>query len=259
MSKFFSSWYKNRFFQSKRKYMSKYCFLAFFAILGLTSCRFFGKHVNGNGIIKTEDRPVSAFKQVEANGDIKLFVTQGDLKPVKIEGDENILRYIEVTQEGDRIIIQTKHGITIHPSGDLNVYVTSPSFKSIEVSGASDIIGQNKVTSTDELSLQASGAGDIKMEVDAPKINAGISGSGSVNLKGQAKDLDIDLTGAGHAHCYDLLAENTKVEISGAGSADVYASVKLNASVSGAGNINYKGNASVSQQISGAGSVNKTD
>jgi hypothetical protein len=239
--------------------MNKYCFLAFFAILGLTSCRFFGKHVNGNGIIKTEDRPVSAFKQVEANGDIKLFVTQGDLKPVKIEGDENILRYIEVTQEGDRIIIQTKHGITIHPSGDLNVYVTSPSFKSIEVSGASDIIGQNKVTSTDELSLQASGAGDIKMEVDAPKINAGISGSGSVNLKGQAKDLDIDLTGAGHAHCYDLLAENTKVEISGAGSADVYASVKLNASVSGAGNINYKGNASVSQQISGAGSVNKTD
>jgi hypothetical protein len=239
--------------------MRKYCFLAFFAILGLTSCHFFGKRVKGNGIIKTEERPVSAFKQVEANGDIKLFVTQGDLKPVKIEGDENILRYIEVTQDGDRIIIQTKHGITIHPSGDLNVYVTSPTFKSIEVSGASDIIGQNKVTSADELSLQASGAGDIKMEVDAPKINAGISGSGSVNLKGQAKDLDIDLTGAGHAYCYDLLAENTKVEISGAGSADVYASIKLNASVSGAGNINYKGNASVSQQISGAGSVNKTD
>ena len=162
--------------------MRKYCFLAFFAILGLISCRFFGKRVNGNGIIKTEERPVSAFKQVEANGDIKLFVSQGDLKPVKIEGDENILRYIEVTQEGDRIIIQTKHGITIHPSGDLNVYVTSPSFKSIEVSGASDIIGQNRVTSTDELSLQASGAGDIKMEVDAPKINAGISGCGSVSL-----------------------------------------------------------------------------
>jgi Putative auto-transporter adhesin, head GIN domain len=239
--------------------MSKYCFLAFFAILGLTSCRFFGKRVQGNGIIKSEERPVSAFKQVEANGDIKLFVTQGDLKPVKIECDENILRYIEVMQDGDRITIQTKHGISLHPSGDLNVYVTSPSFKSIEVSGASDIIGQNKVTSTDELSLQASGAGDIKMEVDAPKINAGISGSGSVNLKGQAKDLEIDLTGAGHAYCYDLLAENTKVEISGAGSADVYASVKLNASVSGAGNINYKGNASVSQQISGAGSVNKTD
>jgi len=239
--------------------MRKFSFLVFIAILGMTSCRFLGKRVHGNGVIKTEERPVTAFKEVEASGEIKLYVAQGDLKPVRIEGDENILRYIEVIQEGDRITIQTKQGVNLQPSGDLNVYVTSPAFKSIDVSGSSDIIGQNKITSTDELSLQASGAGDIKMEVDAPKIMAGISGSGSINLKGQAKDLDIDLSGAGHAYCYDLLAENTKIDISGAGSADVYASVKLDASVSGAGNINYKGNASVSQQISGAGSVKKTD
>ena len=231
--------------------MRKLSFLVFIAILGMTSCRFLGKRVHGNGVIKTEERPVTAFKEVEASGEIKLYVAQGDLKPVKIECDENILRYIEVIQEGDRITIQTKQGVSLQPSGDLNVYVTSPAFKSIDVSGSSDIIGQNKITSPDELSLQASGAGDIKMEVDAPKIMAGISGSGSINLKGQAKDLDIDLSGAGHAYCYDLLAENTKI--------DVYASVKLDASVSGAGNINYKGNASVSQQISGAGSVKKTD
>jgi hypothetical protein len=48
------------------------------------------------------------------------------------------------------------------------------------------------------------------------------------------------------------------VAISGAGSAEVYASVKLDATVSGAGNVNYKGNASeVNQHVSGAGSVKK--
>jgi hypothetical protein len=239
--------------------MRKLYFLLFITFLALASCRFLGKRIHGNGVITSVEKTVSPFKQVDANGDIKLIVTQGDLKPVKIEGDENILSYIEVIQEGDRITIQTKPGINLIPSGDLNVYVTSPTYKSIEVSGSSDIIGQNKITSTDELSLQASGAGDIKMEVDAPKISAGISGSGSVNLKGQAKDFNVDLTGAGHAYCYDLLTENTTVQISGAGSAQVYASVKLKADVSGAGNINYKGNASVSQQISGAGSVNKIE
>jgi hypothetical protein len=259
MKYFFLTGIKSELFKSKKPIMKKFYFLTFIAILGLTSCRFLGKRVHGNGIIKTDERTVSAFKEVEANGNIKLFVTQGDLKPVKIEGDENILGYIEVIQEGDRITIQPKHGVNLSPSGDLIVYVTSPTYKSIEVSGSSDILGQNKISSTDELSLQANGAGDIKMEVDAPKITAGISGSGSINLKGQAKDLDIDLTGAGHAYCYDLLTEDTKVEISGAGSANVYASVKLDANVSGAGNINYKGNASVSQHISGAGSVNKTD
>jgi hypothetical protein len=239
--------------------MRKFYFLFVIAFLAFTSCRFMGKRIRGNGIIKTVERPVSSFKEVEANGDIKLIVIQGDLKPVKIEGDENILSYIEVIQEGDRVIIQTKEGVNLRPSGDLIVYVTAPSYKSIEVSGSSDIIGQNKITSNEDLSLQASGAGDIKMEVDAPSIIAGISGSGSVSLKGQAKDLSLNLTGAGHAYCYDLLTENTKVDISGAGSAQVYASVKLSAEVSGAGNINYKGNPTVSQQISGAGSVNKAN
>jgi hypothetical protein len=239
--------------------MRKPYFLLFIAIVGLSSCHFFGKRIHGNGVIKSVEKPVNAFKDVEADGDIKLIVIQGELQPVKLEGDENILSYIEVIQNGDKITIQTKPGVNLSPSGELNVYVTSPNYKTIEVSGASDIVGQNKVTSTDELTLKASGAGDIKMEVDAPKITAGISGSGSIDLKGQAKDLSIDLTGAGHAHCFDLLTENTTVSISGAGSAQVYASVKLNADVSGAGSIDYKGNASVSQEISGAGSVNKVN
>ena len=223
-------------------------------------CRFMGKRIHGNGVIKTEERTVSPFKEVEASGDIKLMVSQGDLKPVKLEGDENILPYIEVDQEGDRIKIKTKQGYNLSPSSDLNVYVTSPVYSSIEVSGSSDIMGQNKITNPENLALEASGAGDIEMEVDAPEITASISGSGSISLKGQTKDLDINFSGAGHAYCYDLLTENTKVDISGAGSAEVYASVKLEADVSGAGNITYKGNASnVTQQISGAGSVNKAD
>jgi hypothetical protein len=239
--------------------MKKYYFLALIVFSGLVSCRFLGKRIHGNGVIKTIEKPVSPFSEVEASGDIRLLVSQGDLKPVKIEGDENILSYIEVSQEGDKIRIQSRRGVSLIPSGDLNVYVSSPDYKSIGVSGSSDIIGQNKITGTDELNLQASGAGDIQMEVDAPKVTAGISGSGSVKLRGQARDLDLDLSGAGHAYCYDLLTENTTVQISGAGSAQVYASVKLKADVSGAGNINYKGNASVSQQISGAGSVNKVE
>jgi hypothetical protein len=239
--------------------MKKLFFLGLVVFTGLSSCRFMGKRIHGNGNVKTVERTVSSFTEVEADGNIKLIVSQGDLKPVKIEGDENLLQYIEVTQEGDRIKIQTKDGVNLIPSGDLNVYLSAPVYKSIEVSGSSDILGQNKISSAEELTLQASGAGDIQMEVDAPKITSGISGSGSIKLKGQTKDLSIDLSGAGHAYCYDLLTENTTVEISGVGSAQVYASVKLKADVSGAGNISYKGNASVSQDISGAGSVNKVD
>ncbi|MDP4131656.1 MAG: head GIN domain-containing protein [Bacteroidota bacterium] len=239
----------------------KKIFLFTTALIMLISCgRFMGKRIRGNGVIKTEERNVSPFKQVEASGAIKLMVSQGEFQPVKLEGDENILPYVEVNQSGESIEIRTRPGYNISPSNDLIVYVTAPVYSSISVSGASDIKGQNKITNSENLELEASGAGDIEMDVDAPKLSAAISGSGSIRLKGQTKDLDINLSGAGHAYCYDLLSENAKVDISGAGSAEVYASMKLDADVSGVGNVRYKGNASnVSQRVSGAGSVGKAE
>jgi len=219
-----------------------------------------GKRVHGNGNIKTEDRQVSEFKNVEVGGAAKVLVSQGDHSSLKIETDENLLQYIEVNQTGDKVEIHERHGYNLKPTRDIRVYVTSPSYHSIDASGACDIIGQSKITNPESLEMHVSGAGDIKMEIDAPQLSAEVTGSGSIYLKGQTKDVSLDLTGAGHAYCFDLLAENTKVDISGAGSAEVYASVKLDAQVSGAGNVKYKGNASnVSQNVSGAGSVKKAD
>ncbi len=225
------------------------------------SCQYMlGKRVNGNGNVQTREHSVSSFKNVEVSGAIDLYVAQGDIKPVKIETDENLQQYIEVIQEGDRIVIETKEGFNLHPSHKTKVYVTAPVYNTIEVSGASNIIGQSKIMNAENLSLQVTGAGDINMDVNAPGINAEVSGAGVVNLKGETKTLDINLSGAGKAHCYELLSENTKIDISGAGEADVYASIKLNAQVSGAGSVNYKGGAtSVEQHVSGAGSVKKAD
>ncbi len=225
------------------------------------SCRYmWGKKVKGNGNIKSAEHTVSSFKNVDVSGAIDLYVAQGDTKPVKIETDENLLQYIEVEQHGDRIEIRSREGINLRPTSKIKVYVTSPTYSEIEVSGASNIIGQTKVVNTERLKMGVSGAGDIIMDVDAPAVNAEVSGAGSVNLKGQTKTLDLSLTGAAKAHCYELLSENTRVEISGAGEADVYASVKLDAEVSGAGSVSYKGGATTgSQQVSGAGSIKKAD
>ncbi|RYF98397.1 MAG: DUF2807 domain-containing protein, partial [Chitinophagaceae bacterium] len=225
------------------------------------SCGFGnGKKVKGNGNIKTEERSVGSFSKVEVHGSIDVHVAQGDQKPVRIEGDENLLQYIEVKQNGDKLEVRTKRGYNLKPSSDMRIYVTSPTFTDIDVSGACDIIGDSRITNNDKIRLHVSGAGDIKMEVDVPVISADISGAGSINLRGKTRDFSCDLSGAGEAHCYDLLAENTRIEISGAGNAEVFASMKVDAEVSGAGSVKYKGNAgTVNQKVSGAGSVRKAD
>ncbi len=66
-------------------------------------------------------------------------------------------------------------------------------------------------------------------------------------------------SGSTDIKCMELMAENVDVHITGAGDAEVFASVKLDVSVSGAGNVKYKGNAVVNKSVSGAGSVKKVE
>ena len=98
------------------------------------------------------------------------------------------------------------------------------------------------------------------MEVDVPEIESEISGSGAITLKGETRKFTLKTSGAAKAMCYDLLSEETIVDISGAGEAQVYASQKLQVDVSGAGNVSYKGEVkNISQEVSGAGSVRKAN
>jgi acetamidase/formamidase len=225
------------------------------------SCRYmWGKRVKGNGNIQTAAHSVSDFKNVMASGAIDVYVTQGAVQPVKIETDENLLQYVEVIQEGDRIEIRSRPGFNLRPTNGIKAYLTAAVYNKIDVSGACNITGQNKINNTEPLRLEVSGAGDINMELNAPAVTAEVSGAGSVNLKGETKDFKLQLTGAGKGHCFELLSENTKVDIAGAGDAEVYASVKLDAQVSGAGDVKYKGAATnVNQHVSGAGSVKRVE
>lgn len=226
----------------------------------LFSCgHLFGKRVHGNGNVTTQDRTVGDFKDVEVDGAAKLLVSQGDHRSVKIEVDENLQDLIEVYMEGDKVVIREKRHFNIDPSTDLKVYVTSPLYNKIDVAGACDIIGQTVITNTEDMYLDISGSGTMKMEINAPHISADVTGSGNIDLKGETKSADLEINGSGHAHCFDLKTETTKVEINGSGSAEVYASVKLSAEVAGSGNVDYKGGASVEQHAAGSGSVRKVD
>src|SRR5579871_4025743 len=131
--------------------MRKYFLPILLLSLVLSSCRhFFGRHVHGNGNLKTEERTVSSFKDMQVSSTANVYLTQGDLKPVKIEGDENLLAYVEVYQEGDRLVIKNRDGYNLDMNnGSIKIYVTAPQFHHISVSGAGDINGENKITSSE--------------------------------------------------------------------------------------------------------------
>ena len=227
-------------------------------MLVFSSCsNFMGKRVRGNGKRVTETRSSGSVDGVRVSGAIDLFVRTDSVTAVRVDGDENLLKYVEVELDGSMLRIRTRSGINLKPTRSIRVYVSAPEFSRLAASGACDIFTENKINSTGTVNVDLSGASDAKLEVNAPGVKVEVSGAGSVTLKGETRDFSVDGSGSTDIMCYELLAENTKVDISGAGNAEVFASVKLDVEVSGAADVKYKGNATVSQRVSGAGSVKK--
>jgi hypothetical protein len=192
-------------------------------------------------------------------GSMNIVLSQAPSATIKIEADQNLLDYIETRNSGGRVEIYTREGYNLDPKSGITVYASAPDFKEISVSGSGKIKSTGKITGSSELSADVSGSGDILLEVDAPKISTQISGSGSTTIKGTTKDFSADINGSGDVRCFDLLSENTELDISGSGNAQVYASKTLDVEISGGGDVQYKGSPAVKQNISGSGKVRKVE
>lgn len=235
--------------------MKKILLICAVSLLALSACNI--NSVEGNGHIVTKNFTQSGFKDIEVSSALEVHLAQGPYN-LKIEGDENIVALMNIRVEGDQLKIDTKDNVSISTKRAIKMFITAPEFREIEASGACVLSG--KIAATNPINIDLSGACETHLEIDAPKIEVDASGASEIGLKGRARDFSVDASGASTIRCYELLTENTKIEISGGGEAEVFASQSIIVSVSGAGDVKYKGNpASVKQDISGAGNVSKAD
>ena len=224
------------------------------AIVFLCSC----DQMSGSGNIVTEKRETGDFKGISAGGAFEVEVKIGPDTEVKVEADDNIMQYIETEVRGGVLRIETQDGINFNDA-HFKVYVTTPELNRVNSSGASHVVLKDPIRSKGRISLDVSGAGRINGSVDAPEVDAEVSGAAKIELSGKTRNYKARVSGSGDLRTSELKSESTDVEVSGAGNAQVHASVSLKANASGAGNIHYRGGAAVQQNTSGAGNVKKVD
>ncbi|HBE39754.1 MAG TPA: hypothetical protein DDW27_00830 [Bacteroidales bacterium] len=225
--------------------------------MAITACADaqFRKTVYGNGkIVSGERTPLEAYG-VRVSTGIDVYLTQGKNLNLVVEADENLHEYIITEVENG--ILNIYIDVNIRDAKMKKVHVTLKEINSVSTSSAGDIIGESPVE-TDNLKINASSAGDIKLEVYAGNIKANISSSGDVTLMGEAEKLEADLNSAGDLNAYNLRVKEADVSVSSAGGADIYVTEKLVARASSAGNINYKGDPEhVNAHSSSAGGIRK--
>jgi len=206
--------------------------LIILSLLVLLSVGCGWKGIRGNGKIKTEARPVTAFTRVDAGGFYELEWHPG-APSLSLTTDENLLAHIETRMAGDVLKIEM-HG-TFSPTRGIKIAITSPALAGASLSGA--------------------------VKFDATQISAATfaletSGATRVTLAGKVSRLLASLTGASKLKAADLPAEEVELSVTGAGKADVTVSNLLRVSITGAGKVTYGGQPkSVEKRITGAGKI----
>ena len=217
-------------------------------------CRFNG-HAGDGPLIKQE-RKITSFNGIDVAGAFNVYLRQGDAEALTIEAEEKIMQYIRTEVKDGILNIDMKDHV-YHNTGKINVYVTIKGLKSLDLSGAVDLQTQNKLSLSD-LSVDISGAADVRLEMSVQKLSIDGSGASKMSFTGSASEVTMDLSGASEIYAFDMPAESYTISMSGAGKAEINVTKKLNAEISGAGSIRYKGSpAEISQDLSGAGSIKK--
>jgi hypothetical protein len=225
--------------------------------LAITSCidGQIRKTVRGDGNVVKKERTAASFDELRVSTGIDVYLKQGDKESLAVEADENLHEYI-LTEVRDGVL-HVYTDVNIREAKMKRVYVTMKEVTSLKTSSAGDIVGETPVKGN-SIELDASSAGNIKLEVYAKKLEVDISSSGDVTLSGEAETLKADLSSAGDLEAFNLQVKEADISASSAGDARINVSEKINARASSAGDITYRGNPRyVDASSSSAGGIHR--
>lgn len=207
----------------------------------------------------TQEYQFRDFDEVELISLFDFEIIQDDDYSVRIEGDDNDLDDVYLSQNGDELEIRygkNKDWWRRRNRRDkIKVFIRMPELEYLRVTGACD--GEVRDFSNEDFSLDIEGASKVWVNIDSKYLEADLAGASELILIGRGEDLEVDLVGASELDAFNYEVEDADINAIGASSAKVYASRELQASATGASKIRYRGSARVSSNSAGLSSVKK--
>jgi hypothetical protein len=219
-----------------------------------------GEQIKGDGKAVTENRKLEGFESIRLAGNFDVVVRQSPTARVQLEGDANLLPYVETRvvdgNKGRVLEIGIKRGYNLYSGRPLKVEVDLSTLRSVAIAGSGK--AQVEAFKAGVLDFSVAGSGTLlARQLQADKLSVSVAGSGDVVADGRATELGVSIAGSGDVKTGELVADEVKVSISGSGDASVQANRKLKVSIAGSGDVRYTGSAEVNSSIAGSGSVKK--
>lgn len=231
--------------------MQKHILLFLIIALIAGSCSLYCEE--GSGKVKSEERQVEAFTQLELDGVGRIYLKQGSQQALRVEADDNLLNILETSVKRGKLRISTNGCVKNYTK--LDVFLTVKNLEEIESSGSGKIVGTNTLRSK-ELFLKNSGSGDIQLDISSQSVELDISGSGQIALSGRSETLDIELSSSGNCQAAKLESNEVKADVSGSGNCMLHVVKSLEAELSGSGKIVYSGSPNrIDTNVTGSGTI----
>jgi hypothetical protein len=199
------------------------------------------KKIKGNGKVVTVNRTTSDYNGIGIGGSFDVKLIKGKEGKITIEGEENIIPYIETEVKGNTLQIKFKKNITVRTTKRLTVTVTYEDIDKVSLAGSGNMINEGIIKSND-FKVSLAGSGNITLKIDTDEVSSNIGGSGDIKLTGNSNELNCSIAGSGSIKAYNLSTDTLNASIAGSGSIRTTVKTKIKAKIVGSGSIYYKGN-----------------
>jgi len=211
-----------------------------------------GPMVTGSGRMVERELEVGEFSRIEASHAFELEIVQGSNQSVTITADDNLFDDLDTSVAGDTLRLRLRPG-SAYRRTTLRARITMPSLRALQLSGASRA-SLSGFRSQEDLALELSGASTVRGELEADEIRIGQSGASRVELSGSGSNLRLQASGASDARLAALAVRDVDVSLSGASTAELNVSGRLDANLSGASRLEYTGNPTLGRTETSGGS-----
>lgn len=215
--------------------------------------------VHGDGVIRAEQRTVSAFDELELSGGLEVTVRRADAPSVRIETDENLLPLIRTEQVGRRLIVGQASNASLTPTRGIKVTVAVPVLKAVEASGGVDLDLQ---APTDKaFTLDTSGGVElVAKSIAAERLTVKASGGVQLELGGRAAQVAWEASGGVTVRAKALAADAVTVDASGGCELELAARQSITGEASGGVQLTVHGDPPKSRvRTSGGADVHYAD
>lgn len=196
----------------------------------------------GSGVAETTTFDLESFDGVRVAHDFDAQIELVEGPPtVEITVDDNFTDDLEVEVRNGRLEIDLD-GRDYRAKVTPTAIITVPTLNYVHASGASNVTVEGALNEA-SISLDASGASELRVDVETGSLTIDASGASSVIVGGTTDRLDVDASGASDIDLDDIVAGTGTVDGSGASSISIGDATEIDGDLSGAATLRAPGDA----------------